>query len=427
MLAVSLPLILLHKRYQPVVGVGTVDVTAADVGIAAIVLAAALSARRDGLEPLRRSRAVWLSLVLFLAWLVASLAWARRFDPSYALGSHVVSAGKFVEYALLAPAVPLLLRRAGSARIPLCALLVWSSFLTLVAVLQFLGVLDEFEGRRPLQREPSYVGIHELGAVSGVVLVTALTALVLGRWRRWSWWAAAAGGLGAALAAALDSIGGIAAAAVSVWLLVRRREAVPVRRTVALASLVVAVAGAAVVLRGTAVTAFLEFVGVRKEDNATRTHVQSYAHRTLLGYIGLRIWLDHPVAGVGWQESREPAAFSPQLEAAHERFPNEPAAAFPSRDRPWGVQNGVIQTLADLGLVGLAFLLATLSAAASTAIRAARGQSLLSLAATGWLWVSFAVFTGIGLLAGTPIDALLWLAVGLAATSPAAGRVSRHR
>jgi hypothetical protein len=33
--------------------------------------------------------------------------------------------------------------------------------------------------------------------------------------------------------------------------------------------------------------------------------------------------------------------------------------------------------------------------------------------------VGFAVFTGIGLLAGTPIDAVLWLAVGLA-TAPVA-------
>lgn len=424
MLAVALPLILLHKRYQPVVGVGMVDVTAADLAIAATVLAAIHSAWRQGVEPLRRGRAAWIALALFLTWLVASLAWARRIDPSYALESHVVSAGKFVEYALLAPALPLLLRRTGAVRVTFFALLVWSSFLTLVAVLQFLGLLNEFEGRRPLQREPSYIGIHELGAVSGVVLVTALAVLVLGAWRRWSWWAVTAGGLGTALAAALDSIGGIAAAAVSMWLLVRSRETVPARRTIALAAVVIAVAGFAVALRGTAVTAFLEFLGVRKQEETTRTHVQSYAHRTLLGYIGLRIWLDHPVVGVGWQESREPAAFGPQLARAHQRFPDEPAEAFPSLDHRWGVQNGVIQTLADLGLVGLALLLATLAAAARPAVRAARRRSTLALTAVGWLWVAFAVFTGIGLLAGTPIDAVLWLAVGLATTPSPEDRVS---
>lgn len=426
-LAAALPLIFLHKQYQPVFGIGTIDVTAADVAIAAVVVAAAHQGRRHGLQPLRATRAVWISLAAFLAWLAASLVWARRIDPSYALGSHVVSAGKFIEYALLAPALPLLVRRARDACVPFQALLIWSSFLTVVAALQFLGLLDEFEGRRPLQREPSYVGIHELGAVSGAVLVTAFVALVASRWRRTSTWAAAAGGFGVAFAAALDSIGGLAAAAASVWLLVRSRRVIPVRRTVALAGMVIAVAVAAVALRGTAVTAFLEFVGVRKEAEATRNHVQSYAHRTLLGYIGLRIWLDHPVAGVGWQESREPASFTPQLERAHARFPDEPAEAFPSRDHPWGVQNGVIQTLADLGCVGLALLLATLLTAARTSIRAARQGSGLALTAIGWLWVSFAVFTGVGLLAGTPIDALLWLSVGLATTQAVWDPDLRHR
>ena len=87
----------------------------------------------------------------------------------------------------------------------------------------------------------------------------------------------------------------------------------------------------------------------------------------------------------------------------------------------------MIQTLADLGCVGLALLLATLLTAARTSIRAARQGSGLALTAIGWLWVSFAVFTGVGLLAGTPIDALLWLSVGLATTEAVWDPDLRHR
>jgi hypothetical protein len=47
---------------------------------------------------------------------------------------------------------------------------------------------------------------------------------------------------------------------------------------------------------------------------------------------------------------------------------------------------------------------------------AARGPPALlwsALVGTGWLLFALAVFTGSGLLPGIPVDALLWLAIGL--------------
>jgi O-antigen ligase len=407
-LAAALPLLFLHRQYQPSFSTGGVTLTLADLGLAAVVVAALAAGLRGGFAPLRRTRAVWIALVLFVIWMFASLAWARHNDAGYAVGSHVVSSGKFFEFMLLAPAVPLILRRRDERRLFFGAFVLWSAFLTVIAILQFVGVVNEFEGRRPLQREPSYVGVHELGAISGAALSLALIAIVVGRRRRFSLLALLAGGLGVALAAALDSVGGMVAAAVTVWAVARARERVPLRRVIALAAVVVAVGIAAVSLRGSAVTAFLEFLGVRAQDQSTQTHVQTYAHRTLLGYIGVKIWLDHPIVGAGWQESAQPAAFTPHLAAAHRRFPTEPAEAFPARRHEWGVQNGIIQTLADLGVVGLVLLLTGLVAAFRLAVRAG------SLVAPAWLWVAFAVFTGTGLLAGASVNVLLWLAVGLA-------------
>jgi hypothetical protein len=417
-LAGALPLLFLHKQYQPSVSTGGIDITLSDVAVVAVVVAAVLTGSRQGFSPLRHARTVWLALALFIAWAFVSLVWAHDNDPAYGIGSHLVSAAKFLEYALLAPAVPLLLRRADDRRTFFIAFAAWSSFLTTVGLLQFLGVLDEFEGRRPLQREPSYVGVHELGALSGAALSLALVAIVVGHWRRYSTVAAVTGGLGVALAAALDSVGGIIAAAATIWIVVRRREHVPVRRLLALAALVLAVGGAAVSLRSTAVTAFLEFIGVRAAETSVSGHVQTYAHRTLLGYLGVEIWLDHPIVGAGWQESMDAAAFTPHLAAAHRRFPSEPPEAFPAPAHEWGVQNGVIQTLADLGVIGLGLLLTALGAAFRLALRASLRRPARdadpAVVALAWLWVSFAVFTGTGLLAGSAVDTLLWLAVGLA-------------
>ncbi len=417
-LAAALPFLFLHRHYQPAVTTGGVTITLADVALLTVVAAAAFDGRRNGFAPLRRARWAMGLLALFLAWILTSLIWASSNDRTYATGSHIVSALKFVEFALLAPAVPLLLRRERDIRVLFAGMTVWCTFITTIAFLQFIGLVDEFQGRRPLQREPSYVGVHELGALSGATLTLALAALLVGRWRRRSTVAAVAGGLGVALAAALDSVGGIAVATATIWGVMRLRGPVPARRTIALCVIVVAVGLAAVSLRGRAVTAFLEFLGVRAETQQTQTHVQTYAHRTLLGYIGLEIWLDHPIIGVGWQESMEPAAFTPHLAAAHRRFPTEPPLAFPAPAHKWGVQNGIIQTAADLGIVGLVLLLATLASAFRLALHAAldrtRDPPESALVSLTWLWVSFAVFTGTGLLAGAAVDTLLWISIGLA-------------
>jgi O-antigen ligase len=418
-LAAAVPFIFLHARYQPSVDVGSVAIDLTDVAIAAATIAALVAGARQGLAPLRRAVVIWIPFILFLTWLVISMGWARHFDPSYSLSSHLASALKFLEYAALAPVVPLAVRTEVDRRTLFWAIALWSAFLSLIALLQFLGVVNEFEGRRPLQREPSYVGVHDLGALSAAALSLALVAVLVPTRRGLAWLAGIAGAAGMVLAAALDSVGGAFAAALTVLALVRVRARPALRQAATLFVIVAVVAFGAVTLRSSSVTAFLRFLGVRSQNEQTATHVQSYAHRTLLGYIGVRIWLTHPITGVGWQESMEPAAFERFLADAHKRFPDEPPAAFPSRQNRWGVQNGIIQALADVGVVGLALLLATVSGAFLVACRvAARGRAELvapALVTCAWLWVAFAVFTGSGILPALSDNGLLWLAVGLAA------------
>jgi len=164
------------------------------------------------------------------------------------------------------------------------------------------------------------------------------------------------------------------------------------------------------VMRADTITRFAEFLGIR--DRGADTGIESYAQRTLLAYIGARIWLDHPVAGVGWQASSEEWAYAPYLDDARRRFPDEPAEAFPSPDRPWGVQSLYVQVPADMGVIGLAALVALFVVAVAAALRGARG-SPITLVGLAWLLVAAGVWAGVGLVPGIPLAALTFVALGL--------------
>jgi hypothetical protein len=416
-LAAAFPFLFLHRHYQPSVSLGSFDANLSDLAVLAVVVAALRWER-----PLRLPgpRAVWIAAGALLVWIAVSVVYGRLLDPAYPLKAHAVTAAKFAEYALLAPAAALILRRAEARRLAAAVAIGWCCVLALVALLQFLGVVSEFEGRRPGQREPSLAGIHDLGAFSGTVLALALVAVVLGTTvvrKRAAIAAGVAGAVGVSIAAALDSIGALILSAVTIWLAASRRQRVSIGRTIALVAIVAGVSFAAVTLRASSIQAFLRFVGV--EQQAASSGIQTGAHRIVLAYVGVRVWIDHPLLGVGWQGSADPFAFEPVLPKAHERFPSEPAAAFPSPEHPWGVQNGPVQALADLGPVGLlAFLavfLVPLAAAGRTAFRAAGERAVAALVVSCALIFSLAVITGSGLVTGAPLDALLWLAVGAAA------------
>jgi hypothetical protein len=67
---------------------------------------------------------------------------------------------------------------------------------------------------------------------------------------------------------------------------------------------------------------------------------------------------------------------------------------------------------ADLGIAGIVTLLALAAAAIAAGVRNLRASpnALLGL---GWLAVAAGVWSGIGLVAGLPLGALTWIALGL--------------
>ena len=80
-------------------------------------------------------------------------------------------------------------------------------------------------------------------------------------------------------------------------------------------------------MRGGDVDQFIRFLGIRRESVSAEENVQTYVQRTMLAYIGWRIFLDHPIAGAGWQASVERGAGVRRLPRRREaRVPRHAAA-----------------------------------------------------------------------------------------------------
>jgi O-antigen ligase len=307
-------------------------------------------------------------------------------------------------------------------RIVAAVVLVWGTAATVFGLLQFLGWVHGKDAPLPGDREPSFLGVHDFAALSGAVLCLAFVGIVLGGERPLVLaTGAVAGGLGAVLSGAAAGALGIILAAAAAVLVARARDVLTVRRLLAVAGVTLAVAVGVVAQRGDSISQFARFLGILHKQETTTQNVQSYAHRSLLLYIGLRIWEGKPIFGAGYHGSEQQWVYGPYLDDAHRRFPDEPAYAFPSPAHPWGVQNAYVETLADLGIVGFALLTGLFASglllAGRAALRAPPAVAAVGLVAALWLIVGGSVWNGLGLYAGLPILGLLWLAFGLAAVA----------
>ena len=112
------------------------------------------------------------------------------------------------------------------------------------------------------------------------------------------------------------AIGLVAAAAVAAAIVARRslrrvgrgRSASPSRSSAASSC-----------FRGGDVKSFLHFAGIGHKQE--QTGVETYVQRTMLVYYGWRVFVDHPVAGAGWQASNDEYVYGPLLPRAAPRVP----------------------------------------------------------------------------------------------------------
>jgi O-antigen ligase len=421
-LAAALPILFLHVRYQPgftiSAGSTSVHVVLSDIAVLAVA-ASALYVWVVERPPLGPGRWVWLASVAFLAWDFAAVVYPRWLDESYDWHAHLVTAGKLAEYALLAPAVVVLVRRRADLELVLGVLVAWSVAASAVAVVQFFG-WRILAGWPTGWRQPSFIGHHDLAALSGAAGSIALVWLAFPRrgWGRLAASAAVAGAVGLILSGSTAGAIGFGLAAAAAFAAGRWRGAASRRRLAAIVCLPLVVVAGLVPLRSGDVGHLLRYFGIGPKEK--ERNVETLVQRTLLIYIGWRIFLDHPAVGAGFQSSLEHSVYSPYLADAQERFPSSPPRAFPSREHPWGVQNLYVQTLAETGVIGFALLVSVFAAGLVLAARRAwRGPPEVAVLAALWLLVCIGVWNALGTIAGIPTDALTWLALGLAAAAAA--------
>ncbi len=408
--AAAIPFIFLHRRYQGLVSIGPVDVYASDVAIALTIAAALVAAFLFGIRVLAPAMALWLVASALLVVFLVSCFWT----PLDHTTKHLVTAAKVIEYALLAPAIVLLLRHQAQVDRFLAAFVAWSIAASGWGLLQFLGVVNEFEGKRPGQREVSFLGSHDFGAFSAAALAVGLAGVALAERRRLTLIAIVTGSVGVILSASLFVYGGVLLAIVAAAVIGARMRTLTSRRALALGAIAVTVGAGVFALRMSDVTDFFSFLGEPSVE-ASRDEVQTGSQRTMLAYIGLRIWRDHPLLGVGLGRSID--RYQPYLADAKRRFPDEPREAFPSPERRLGVQNLWVQLLADVGVVGFLLAVATFAVALGLALRAPPRAIFLGLVATCWILVAIGSWNAFGLVAGIPMQAATWIGFGLAAAT----------
>jgi hypothetical protein len=412
-LVVALPIIFIHVKYQPKFHVGvsstTVGVELSDFAVLAVVVAGVVAGVRRGFAVLRAGSVLWACMAFYFVWIAVELAIPFG-SAGYPGARHAVTAAKFLEYALLAPAIALIIRTRAELLLLILVLTCWSVVASAVGVLQFFGANIFFSGATG-GRQPSFLGYHDFASLSTATLLVGAATIALPRLgidRRLGWTAAIAGLIGVVASAAIAAVVGILLATAALLGAAIVRGEVDVRRLATAGAIIAVAVVGALGMRNTDLGHYLGFLKHEQQPN-----VETYSHRTVLAYIGYRMWLDHPVAGVGWEASGDPSRFMRYVPIARRKFPDQPDLVFPSPQRLYGVQNLYVQTLADLGVIGFLALAAVFLSAVTLAARGVRTTigttALLWTLAVAGLWIAE------GIVAGLPLNALTWIALGLAA------------
>jgi O-antigen ligase len=364
----------------------------------------------------RPARALAISAAVFSAWLFLSSA---------ANGATaVIAAAKLLEYGVLALGFVLFVRR----RLQLWLLIgVLVAFTVLAVAYGLLAFFDApfVESRFPGRRQPSFLGEHDLAALSTMTLVVALAALFTPRHRlgRLPLVAGVAGAIGVVLGAAVAGLLGLYLAVAAILAVAAARRQAAKRPVVVTLVVTAAITVGVLSLRSGDLGAFLRSVGIGEKREDTFGNAASWNERLIDAYIGGRIFLDNPVVGTGWHGELPPEEYVRFLEDARAHFPDQPQTYFPSTD-VFIPQQTYDQVLYELGIVGAILFLVLAFVTVRTAVHVARRwprgdpDETAAYLPAAWLAALAGGLSGAALFGGIPLAAIFWITIGVTAVAP---------
>ena len=361
----------------------------------------------------RPALALTVAAVAFSAWLFVSSA-ANGADA-------VVAAAKLLEYGVLALGFVLFVRR----RLQLWLLVAVLVAFTVVAV--GYGLLAFFdapfvESRFPTRRQPSFLGEHDLAALSTMTLAVGLAALFTPAHRlgRLPLVAGIAGAVGVVLGAALAGLLGLYLAAGAIVVVALTRGAATKRAVGLTAAATAGITIGVVALRSGDVGAFLRSLGIGERQDDPFGNAASWNERLIDAYVGGRIFLENPVIGTGWHGLLPPDEYVQFIDDARARFPDQPASYFPS-EHGFIPQQTYDQVLYELGIVGALLFVVLAFVTVRAAARVARTwprddpDEPAAYLPAAWVGALAGGLSGAALFGGIPLAAIFWLTIGATA------------
>jgi O-antigen ligase len=393
----TVPLVLLRAKDLPSVGVGSLDVTVADVALAATGVLAVLRLRARGRVP-----SPWLlgAAAAFAALIVLSAL------PN---GSDALTAAaKIAELGALTLGAAAFLVSAERLQAFLAVVVIWA---TAAAAWAFVGFLTSDRGR-----QGSFMGEHDMAALATLAAAVGLARLHArgGNPGLLALAGLGAGLVGTVLGASLASLLGLYLACAVVLAISARRGNLRVAAALVTVGLAGVATAGTLALRQGELGFLQEWFGTPSDEPGE--NAASWSHRLIYTYVGGRVFLDNPVLGTGWYGLLPPEEFARYVPDARERFPDQPPHYFPPTDEGFIPQQTYDQVLFELGLVGAAVFLVLVGIAVwRAAVAARRRTGERAYLSAAWLAALAGALAGAALFGGSPLTAMLWLTLGLVA------------
>ena len=281
-------------------------------------------------------------LLPFLAWIGMSTIIVSLTIPNFwatSLASYI----RLVETALFSLILYLSIREPSELEMILKMLIVFSIATVVVGAWETWQQYGQ--GEIIAGRYGGLLGINSLGLVSGLLIIYAFLERS-GKRHGLKWMIfVMAGALGLFLSRSISSILAVAGALTLYFIISKQPHKIHRKSTwkrIFASVFLILLAGVLVwYLRTSDVRGLLSLSG------------GSLAQRLMIIYAGFFIFINHPLAGVGWQASAtETIIGDPELNAVlMEKFPQLPQHYF-FIDKPTSLHNFYIQILAELGLIG---------------------------------------------------------------------------